>query len=91
MSDEEIKTAFAARQREQRGISYKALAVVVIGMGAAYLAPCAEKTLIYLILIAYLGFALYRTFKIWRCPACNRLLGDRLDLDACPRCSVKLK
>ena len=91
MSDEEIKAEFSIRQAEQRRISYKALAAVVVGVGNTYLAPCPVKQLIYGILIMYIGFALYRTFKIWRCPACNRLLGDRIDLDACPHCSAKFR
>lgn len=91
MSDEEIKAEFLARQAEQRGISYRAMAVIVSGVAVAYFSPCRTKPLVYGVLILYAGFALYRTYKIWRCPACGRLLGDRIDIDACPHCSAKFR
>ena len=91
MSDEEIKAEFLARQAEQRSISYKAIGVILAGLAAGYFLPCSAKPTVYAVLIAYTGFALYRTFKVWRCPACGRLLGDRIDIDACPRCRVKFR
>ena len=65
--------------------------MVVLGLGAAYFVPCTVKNLIYGVLLAYSGSALYRTYKIWRCPACGRLLGDRIDIDACPSCAVRFR
>ena len=91
MSDEEIKAEFASRQAEQRAISYKAIGAAAAGLAAGYFLPCSAKRTVYAVLIACTGFALYRTFKVWRCPACDRLLGDRIDIDACPRCRAKFR
>ena len=89
MDEEQIMTEFKERQRRQRALSLSGIVSGAIGLGAAYILPCSFRLPVYAVTIAAVLSVLYRSFKNWRCPACNKLFGKRIDIDSCPYCKFK--
>ncbi len=84
----EIQQEFKRLQEAQRRRSFGGIALALAGLGALRLAPpFLGRGLVVLCLAGLVGIVV-ATFRAWRCPACGRLLGKKLDLDECPRCGA---
>lgn len=90
MTEKEIKKEFASRKADQRIGSYSALAAGAGAWALGRIVPCFIRDILYVIATIYVLTVLWRTYKNWRCPACGKLLGRRIDIDACPHCRTKL-
>ncbi len=57
----------------------------------ASLEPDAEGVAFVVVAICFIGFvvfALFFSFRNWRCPACNAYLGRSLFVSSCSRCGA---
>jgi hypothetical protein len=86
--------AFIKRKTESSILLYMAFFFIFIGIiairysGVSFIGLDSK---IELALGAGIGIALMAiTYYRWRCPACGKLLGLKLDLKACPHCKAEL-
>ncbi len=89
MNEHEIKMLIEERKSAQRRYSYSALAAAAGVWLAGHFVPCGTRKLLYIGAIGYALYMLWLTYKNWRCPACGKLLGQRLDIDECPHCKTR--
>ncbi len=84
----DIQNAFAERRRRQIILS------TVFLVGIALLRSALERasdTLTVSLFIGFIGAFFIGTRKNWRCPACGRYLGKRLNPCACQHCGAALR
>ncbi|HOX23976.1 MAG TPA: hypothetical protein PLL10_10955 [Elusimicrobiales bacterium] len=83
-----IKAEFRRRQDEQRAIGWKALPCVALVLMADFL-PCPVRKWALALTIAYALYLLWLSLRNWRCPACGKYLGQRVDIARCPGCHTE--
>jgi len=86
-----FKRAYAERKRRQAlstiPVGVLALAVVMGGGAVVGLGATASLVVVGAVVLGFFGFSLVN----WRCPACDRYLGQRLDPRECPSCGQVLR
>lgn len=92
---EEFRRAYARRHRliiacnVVGGVALLGLVVMqFMDFRGTFLGISMSSTLMYAILMGLAVVASVIALWKWRCPACNKWLGQTLSLDVCPRCDV---
>lgn len=84
--EDRLAAEFRRRQAEQRGRTARGVVLAVLGLLCLRLPG--GHWLVWLAL-GGLVWVLVETFRHWRCPRCERLLGKKLDPAACPYCGQR--
>lgn len=90
---EEIKTAFKEKQKMRNmlvGIMVAFFAIVLYNKDLNNLKGD-ELYSFFMVFFSVLIMYSILVFRIWRCPWCNKCLGQKIYGDSCPHCSVKLR
>ena len=86
MPNPRVVAEFRRRQAKQRGLTWRGVAYGIVGLVGPWVMPPPFGRIVagicLFVLVGILGF----TLAGWRCPACGRLLGRKLDPRACPHC-----
>ncbi|MDH3297861.1 MAG: hypothetical protein OEM96_06250 [Gemmatimonadota bacterium] len=86
-----VQTEYAIRRRRQAistiPVGALGLAVTISGGGLFGLGGSAVLVVVGAVVLSFFGFSVSN----WRCPACDRYLGQRLNPSECPSCGQALR